>query len=287
MKVLMKSIFPEGIEANIDLPVSKNVECCIDNTIPQNLTPVPEDTIRFFVTTEGWGDYNKIIKDNPQAYTYLLTQYPDLLKLPNSTKLIGNGSFVDPAPDLKKKFGISIVMTNRNVAPGHPMRHELYERRKEVRIPFDIYRGTWNEFKPMADTFPMPPWPNKKWKVKVFDCMFHVCLEGFKNSFYFSEKLIDCMITKTVPLYWGCTEIDKYFNECGFVIIESVDDLICKINALTPEIYERLLPLVNENYELALKHYKYEDILKEAMLRALRGQKDYRTRDYTSDEVNN
>lgn len=278
MKVLMKSIFPEGINANIDLPVSKKVECCIDNTIPQNLNPVPEDTIRFFVTTEGWRDYNQIILDNPQAYSYLLTQYPELLHLPNSVKLIGNGSFVDPAPGIKKKFGVSIVMTHRNVAPGHPMRHELYRRRKEIKIPFDIYRGTWNQFQPIEDTLPMPSWPNRKEKVMVFDCMFHIVIEGFKNSYYFSEKLIDCFITKTVPIYWGCTIIDEYFNDNGIIQVNTVDDIINACNRLTPEAYERFKVVIEDNYELGLKVYKYEDILKDGMLRALRGEKEYRLR---------
>jgi len=269
MKVLMKSIFPEGMSANIDLPVTKRLECCIDNTIPENLDPVPEDTIRFFVTTEGWRDYNKIIFDNPQAYTYLLTQFPELLTLPGATFLIGNGSFVDPAPDIKKKFGVSIVMTNRNVAPGHPLRHELYARRKEIKIPFDIYAGTWNAFGNKPDTLPMPPWPNRKEKVMVFDCMFHICIEGFKNEYYYSEKLIDCFITKTIPLYWGCTIIGEFFNEYGMIIVDSVNDIIHACNQLTPAVYERLLPLVNDNYESGLKVYKYEDILKDAMLRAL------------------
>lgn len=269
MKVKMICTFPEGIEANIDLPVNKKVECFIDNTIPQSLNPVPEDTIRFFVTTEGWHDYNKIISDNPQAYTYLLTQYPDLLKLPRTVKLIGNGSFVNPAPDIKKKFGVSIVMTNRNVVPGHPLRHELYARRKEVKIPFDIYRGTWNQFGPIEDTLPMPPWPNRKEKIMVFDCMFHVCIEGFRNSYYYSEKLIDCLITKTVPLYWGHTEIGEYFNDNGMIIIDTVDDIIRVCNQLTPEVYERFLPVLGDNYQRGLRVYKYEDILKEAMLKAI------------------
>ena len=271
----MKSIFPEGMEANIDIPDEliadhiRHIECCIDNTIPQNLDKVPDDTIRFFVTTEGWRDYNKIILDNPQAYDYLLTQYPELLTLPNSVKLIGNGSFVDPAPDLEKKFAVSIVMTNRNVAPGHPLRHEIYQRRKEIKIPFDIYRGTWNEFALTEDTIQMPPWPNKKWKVKVFDCMFHLCLEGFKNEYYFSEKLIDCLITKTVPIYWGCTVIDEYFDTRGMIIVDSVDEIIQVCNSLTPQRYNDMLPFVERNYELGLKHYRYEDILKEAMLKCL------------------
>jgi len=274
MKVLMKCFFPEGIEANIDLPVK--AECCIDNTIPHNLDPVPKGVIRFFVTTECWGDYNEIILNNPQAYTYLLTQYPELLKLPNAVELIGNGSFVDPTPGIKKKFGMSIVMTNRNVAPGHSLRHELYARRKEVKIPFDIYRGTWNQFEPIKDTLPMPPWPNRKEKVMVFDRMFHVCIEGFHHDYYFSEKIIDCLITKTIPLYWGCTRIGKYFNKDGVIIIDSVSDLIKKVNALTPEVYEKMIPAIEDNYRIGLKVYKYEDILKEAMLRAFKGIKEYK-----------
>jgi len=270
MKVLMKSIFPEGIAANIDLPTDKKVECCIDNTIPQNLDPVPADTIRFFVTTEPIdGTYNKIILDHPQSFTYVLSQFPDLLQLPNSAKIIGNGSFVDPAPDIKKKFGVSIVMTNRNAFPGHPLRHELYARRKEVKIPFDIYASSWNAFGNKPDTLPMPPWPNRKAKVMVMDCMFHICIEGFHCNYYYSEKLIDCLITKTVPLYWGCTIIGEYFNENGMIMIESVDDIINVCNQLTPEVYERLLACVDDNYELALKVYKYEDILKDAMLKAM------------------
>ena len=270
MKVLMKSIFPEGINANIDLPTDKKVECCIDNTIPQNLTPVPEDTIRFFVTTEPLGDYNKIILNNPQAYTYLLTQYPELLRLPNTVRLIGDGSFVDPTPDMKKKFGVSIVMTNRNVAPGHLLRHELYARRKEIKIPFDIYRGTWNQFEPTEDTLPMPPWPNKKEKVMVFDCMFHICIEGLKHDHHYSEKIVDCLITKTVPIYWGCIIIGAFFNETGIIKVDTVDDIINVCNQLTPSDYNRFLPIVNDNYELGLKVYKYEDILRDAMLKALK-----------------
>jgi hypothetical protein len=269
MKVLMKSIFPEGIAANIDLPVDKKIECCIDNTIPQNLDKVPEDTIRFFVTTECCGDYNKIILDNPQAYTYLLTQYLELLTLPNSVRLIGNGSFVDPAPDIKKKFGVSIVMTNRNIFPGHPLRHELYARRKEVKIPFDIYGSSWNPIK-LPGLLPMAPWDDRKDKIRVFDCMFHVCIEGFKHSYYFSEKLIDCLITKTVPIYWGCTIIGEFFNDNGMIVVDNVDEIIDVCNQLTPEVYERFLPAVNDNYELGLKVYKYEDILKDAMLRAMK-----------------
>ena len=269
MKVLMKSIFPEGINANIDLPTGKKVECCIDNTIPQNLTPVPSDTIRFFVTTQPEGDYNKIILNNPQSFTYVLTQFPDLLQLPNAGKLVGCGSFVDPDSNIKKKFGVSIVMTNRNCLPGHPIRHEIYARRKEIRIPFDIYASTWNQFTGTTDTIPMPPWPDRKGKIIVFDCMFHICIEGHKKRDQYSEKLVDALITKTIPIYYGCINVDEYFNPKGIIQVNSASDIINVCNQLTAMVYERMLPCVEDNYENGLKVYKYEDILRDAMLRII------------------
>jgi hypothetical protein len=100
--------------------------------------------------------------------------------------------------------------------------------------------------------------------------MFHICIEGFKNDHYYSEKLIDCLITKTIPIYWGHTEIGKYFNEMGMIQVESVNDIIKVCNWLTPGVYHRMLPTVEDNYKAGLKVYKYEDILKDSMLTALK-----------------
>ncbi len=270
MRATIYSDFPEGQNAIIE--TDKKTEVVIDNLIPKFLTPVPEDTIRFFVTTEPMGDFNQIIIQNRDCFTYLLTQYPDLLTLPNAYKLVGCGSFVDPA-EPEKIFGVSTVMTYRNVLPGHVLRHELYRRRKEIKIPFYIYAGTWTQTFEGRDTILMPPWPNRKEKVMVMDTMFHIAIEGFKRKDHYSEKLIDALITKTVPIYYGCTNLVDYFNTNGVVEVDNVDGIIEVCNMLTPEIYYRLLPLVNDNYETALKVYRYEDILKDAMLRAMRGDK--------------
>ena len=270
MRAVIKSDFPEGQNAIIDLPLDKKIEVVIDNLIPYNLTPVPNDTIRFFVTTEPMRDFNNVILENPNCYTYVLTQYPELLRLPNAGKLMGCGSFVDPNPDLKKKFGVSMVITYRNVLPGHFLRHELYRRRKEIKIPFDIYAGTWTKTFEGEDTILLPPWPNRKEKVMVMDCMFHICIEGFKNEWHYSEKIIDPMITKTIPIYWGCIEIGDYFNDNGIIQVNTVDDIIKVCNQLTPEVYERMLPLVDDNYESAVKVHRYEDILREAMKNILK-----------------
>jgi hypothetical protein len=268
MIATIKSDFPEGINAVIDIPTDKKVEVIIDNLIPHSLIPVPRDTIRFFVTTQSEGLYNRMILDHRYAFTYLLTQFPELLQLSNATKLVGCGSFIDPAPMIKKKFGVSMVMSNRNYLPGHTLRFELYKRRSEIKIPFDIYRSSWNPIW-LEDTLPMAAWDDRKDKVRVMDCMYHIAIDTYRRQDHYSEKLVDALITKTIPIYWGCTNLSEYFNINGIFEVDTVSKIIYICNQLTPALYYDTLEAVNDNYNRGLRVYRYEDILKDAMLRAM------------------
>jgi len=268
MKAIIRSDFPEGINANIDVPCDKQIEVVIDNLIPKSLTPVPSDTIRFFVTTQSEGLYNSLILKHRDCYTYLLTQFEELLRLPNAIKLVGCGSFVDPDPNIKKKFGVSMIMSNRNYLPGHALRYELYARRNEIKIPFDIYGSSWNPVD-IPNLLPLAPWDNRKDKVRVMDCMFHIAIDTYSRKDHYSEKLIDALITKTVPIYWGCTNIDEYFSEIGIFQVYDVDEIIWVCNRLTPEMYDVMSPATDDNYYKALGVYRYEDILRDAILKAL------------------
>jgi hypothetical protein len=268
MRAVMKSDFPEGINAIIDLPTDKKVEVVIDNSIPHNLFPVPKDTIRFFVTTQSEGMYNDMIRRNKFAFTYLLTQFEDLLTLKNSIKLVGCGSFVEADPNIRKKFGVSMVMSNRNYLPGHAMRFLLYSRRAEVKIPFDIYRSSWNPVD-LPGLLPMAPWDDRKDKRRVFDCMFHVAIDTYKRKDHYSEKLVDALITKTLPIYWGCTNLSDYFNISGIFTVDNVDQIIYILNQCTPALYYDSMESVNDNYNRGYAVHRYEDILREAMLKAI------------------
>jgi hypothetical protein len=269
MKAIMKSDFPEGINANIDIPCDKKIEVVIDNIIPYSLTPVPTDTIRFFVTTQSEGLYNQIILQHRDCFTYLLTQFDELLRLPNAIKLVGCGAFVDPDPNIEKKFGVSMVMSNRNYLPGHPLRFEIYNRRKEIKMPFDIYRSSWNPVE-LPDTLPLAPWDNRKDKIRVMDCMFHIAVDTYQRKDHYSEKLVDALITKTVPIYWGCTNLHEYFNTEGIIEINNVTQIIQWCNMLHESDYYALTYEINDNFKRALKVYKYEDILRDTMLKALK-----------------
>lgn len=72
---------------------------------------------------------------------------------------------------------------------------------------------------------------------------FSVAMENAREDYYFTEKLIDCFLTDTVPVYWGCPGIARFFDERGILAFETLEDL------------ERLIPTLSiEQYRAALPH---------------------------------
>jgi hypothetical protein len=88
--------------------------------------------------------------------------------------------------------------------------------------------------------------------------MFSVCPENTAQRNYFTEKILDCFVTKTVPVYWGCPNIGDYFDIRGIIQVDGIQDLVNKLNSLTPELYQEMLPYIESNYIAASKYSQTE-----------------------------
>jgi hypothetical protein len=79
--------------------------------------------------------------------------------------------------------------------------------------------------------------------------MYSVAIESTEEVNYLSEKLIDCLITKTIPVYWGCPNISDFFDTSYWL---NVDDLINF--KFTGEYYYNNLEKINNNFEKAKQY---------------------------------
>ncbi len=52
---------------------------------------------------------------------------------------------------------------------------------------------------------------------------FHIALENTSSEHYFTEKLNDCILTGTYPVYYGCPNLNQYFPENAFLSIDIHD----------------------------------------------------------------
>ena len=81
--------------------------------------------------------------------------------------------------------------------------------------------------------------------------MFSITLENSIEKDYFTEKIIDCFCTKTIPIYIGCPNIGDFFDTDGILFAKDEEDIFNICNSLTPEEYFRRLSAVNRNYVLS------------------------------------
>ncbi len=92
------------------------------------------------------------------------------------------------------------------------------------------------------------PTDTKKW---VYNSQFNIAIENTVQEDYFTEKLLDCFISLTVPIYIGCPNVLDYFDPKGIIIVHSLKELLKVTNSLTPAIYQQMLPYLRENKKRA------------------------------------
>lgn len=155
-----------------------------------------------------------------------------------------------------KKFQLSFVMSQKNFLPGHSFRHKLKqtiskERNYNLVFPYSI---------PMDE------------KYKLFeDTMFHISIENTRNVNYISEKIIDCFMSYTIPIYWGCPNIEDYFNKDGIIFFETSKELEEILDNLTPQDYYKRINAVMENYEIASRNFAfYSDRVNEVLSKLIK-----------------
>ncbi len=238
----------------------KQVEIFIDNFI---VNPIPQDTIRIIILQEPYLINNFTFFINNPAYdnyyTYIFTYDKNILATHPKAKLfLGINGWVKDF-NIEKKFGVSTLIGGKSSPnlEGYKLRHEIYNRENEIQIPKDIYLSS--HYKLNVD------YSNKLIlyddKSIMFDNQFHVTIENTSMDNMFTEKLIDCFQSKTIPIYYGCPNIGEYFNTNGIIQINSITEAISEINKLTPEYYLEKLEYIEENYNKSMKYLSYDNLL--------------------------
>jgi hypothetical protein len=150
----------------------------------------------------------------------------------------------------KKEFKIAHLRGNLLKSYGHQIRWEILDRKNEIKVPikfFDVYGDRHNIEKARID------------KEEVFgDTQFGVAIENFAHRGWFSEKILDCFLLKTIPMYWGCSNIGDFFNIDGIIKFGEADEFIYISNQLTDNYYNSKKDIIEENYQLALQYVNYE-----------------------------
>ena len=187
------------------------------------------------------------LEEYMNCYDTIFTWCEELVEMHDRIKWIpGYGSYIKEPQIYSKDKLVSIVCSMQNWLPGHRDRLAMVEQLKDYAPWFGKGRGDMEiEFKEEG----------------LSDYMFSVAIEN--SNQYFSEKLLDCFLTGTIPIYYGTPSIGKWFNLDGMIILEDEFD----IESLTEEMYYSKMDAIKDNFDRALKMEIVEDFIWENYLK--------------------
>ena len=97
-----------------------------------------------------------------------------------------------------------------------------------------------------------------KWEGLV-NYKYSLIIENYSGPDYWSEKLADCLLSWTLPIYYGCTNIEKYFPKNAIVSIDisdrNVGDKIARI--ISNNYWEKQVKLIGLAREMILDKYQF------------------------------
>lgn len=174
-----------------------------------------------------------------------------------------NKNFYENIDISKKEFKISVLAGSKviNNAEGHLFRQKIHFNQALIQdYPIVFFRSKVQQ-PHLPDFGNNPILENKENLFEKFQ--FSIIIENSQQENYFTEKLCDCIITKTIPIYWGCPNISNFFNTEGWIILNttSLDELKEKLSKLTSDYYKKYLSIIEGNY-LRAKYYSdfYENL---------------------------
>jgi len=223
-----------------------------------NQNEISLSPINIFIACEPneyFGNHDFAIHNN-NVFNFILTWSSKILNnTSNSILSLYGESWWQDKPfeynEVDKEFKVSFLRGNLLKLPGHYQRFELFDRQNEINTPIQF----WDKLGERGvDSFEQ--W--RQYKIDSFrPYQYSVCIENTSHENYFTEKITDCILNKTIPIYWGCSNIGDFYNNKGIIQVKNADEIIKVINNLDLEHYNSILDVIEENYNKAFEYKDY------------------------------
>ena len=219
----------------------------VDGGFRQGIEDTNDKKLKFLWTVESPyfnSEVFKYIKNNLDqilsTFELIFTYNEELLDLHEKFKMVpANGTWIQESEIYKKTKLVSMIVSNK---VGTPNQNFRYEFAKNNVKNIDIFGRGFNEI------------PKKE--IGLNDYMFSVCVENATFDGYFTEKILDCFATGTIPIYLGSKKITKHFDENGIIFLDDFD--FSKLNA---ELYQSKIDSIHKNYNECMKFVCPEDFM--------------------------
>ena len=170
----------------------------------------------------------------------ILNQCDNSILFPFGMSFLHENNKYEIFAQLSKQLEVSYLCGSKQHTQGHLLRHKIFNLKDQIKIPSKWYYTT-----------------DEPKEICFHNSMFHIAIENTQNSNYFTEKIVDAFLTKTIPIYWGCPNIEEFFDKKGIITFNNESELVNIVNSLTEKDYWDRKESIEKNYQLAIHWHRY------------------------------
>lgn len=152
-----------------------------------------------------------------------------------------NYDFLNNLTYKNKPKCFSAIISNKNNGLGYKLRRSTLIS-LSIKYPYvcDIYGAGWNNELGISYKGELGYYHNKNKNVVtkfegLINYKYSLCIENCSIKNYFTEKITDAILCWTIPIYYGCTNIQDYFPIHSYYWIDitkpnCIDEIIKIVN---------------------------------------------------------
>ena len=205
----------ENIEFYINQPVEECDAWFIYDGLPGNESTIcpPENIVLLTAEPSSFKRYHQ---DWLQQFPLLITsqrgvRHPNVRLSHTALPWLMKKSYdeLTTAGIPEKSRPLSVIASTKTTTRGHRQRLNLVRHLVE-HLPMDVYgRG----FAPLED----------KW-TGLAPYRYSIAIENSAHPDYWTEKITDCFLAGTIPIYFGCPNIADFFPAKSFIPLDVRDN---------------------------------------------------------------
>ena len=135
---------------------------------------------------------------------------------------------------------VSMVASNKTMCAEHVYRQQIIQK---FSGKCDHFGRGYNQIENKVDA--------------LKDYCFSIVMENATYPNMFTEKITECFMTATIPIYYGISNICDFFDKNGIITLD--DDF--KIEDLSFDLYQSKIEAVKNNLQLSLNLLTSEDYI--------------------------
>jgi len=247
----------QGVQFTLE-PVSRCDYVIVLNSIHQDIrlycppdnvwAVMQEPYVREFSDwmTEGHSQYSKVFTHH--VFSKGKKYIPSFPMLPwHINKSFDKLNALDVPP---KNRNLSWITSNKKMFKGHRERMCFLDAIKKSGLEIDLFGRGINEI-------------NDKWD-GLSDYKYALAIENSQSVDYWTEKLSDCYLSYTMPIYCGAPNISNYFPKESLIIIDITKpneaiEIICK--AIENKEWEKNIEWIKKSRSLILNKYNFFSVI--------------------------